>query len=99
MKVEIFVVRLGGKCIAKVNGIEIKHYIKHSPTGMEMGYNGSGPADMAYSILMHLFRRNFSERWYQKFKWDFVSKWHEDEVKVEIDFDKWIKIKDEYIRM
>jgi hypothetical protein len=79
----------GGGCFVTINGEEVKHYIRHSPTGMEMGYAGSGPADMAYSILRHLFSGAFAERWYQKFKWDFVSKWQGDEIRVTIDFDKW----------
>lgn len=33
----------------------LHHYVLHSPTGFEMGYNGSGPADLAYSILVHWF--------------------------------------------
>jgi hypothetical protein len=31
---------------------ELKHYIRHSPTGMSWGYGGSGPADLARSILI-----------------------------------------------
>jgi len=57
---------------------------------MEMGYCGSGPADMAYSILRHLFHKPFAERYYQKFKWDFVSGWKGNTVTVEIDFDAWV---------
>jgi len=29
----------------------VPHLIHHSPTGMEFGYNGSGPADLALSLL------------------------------------------------
>lgn len=30
----------------------LRHYVRHSPTGMEWGYGGSGPADLARSILI-----------------------------------------------
>ena len=29
----------------------LKHIVRHSPTGMEWGYGGSGPSDTALSIL------------------------------------------------
>jgi hypothetical protein len=31
---------------------DLPHVVKHSPTGMEWGYAGSGPADLARSILI-----------------------------------------------
>lgn len=31
---------------------EIAHVVKHSPTGMNWGYGGSGPADCARSLLL-----------------------------------------------
>lgn len=61
----------------------LHHFVKHSPTGFEMGYGGSGPADLAYSILVHWFLSyKFSleeaqeEAWaqHQAFKWAFVAK-------------------------
>lgn len=33
----------------------LKHCALHSPTGMETGYEGSGPADLAASILADYF--------------------------------------------
>lgn len=33
----------------------LPHQIKHSPTGMAWGYTGSGPADLARSLLIHAF--------------------------------------------
>jgi len=59
------------------------HYVRHSPTGMNSGYGGSGPADLAYSILVCHFRFNkgfdidmaqeWATQWYQSFKWQFIS--------------------------
>jgi len=52
----------------------LKHEAKHSPTGYEWGYLGSGPADLALSILMDCTgSRIASERMYHKFKQDFVA--------------------------
>lgn len=33
----------------------LRHVVAHSPTGFEMGYGGSGPADLALSILADYF--------------------------------------------
>lgn len=33
----------------------LQHVAMHSPTGMETGYGGSGPADLAVSILADFF--------------------------------------------
>jgi hypothetical protein len=67
--------------------LPLRHVVVHSPTGFEWGYGGSGPADLALSILADHFgehqkaRRRFSEegverawRLHQHFKWDFVAK-------------------------
>lgn len=39
--------------VAGVNTAPVPHVVYHSPTGLEYGYAGSGPADMALSILAH----------------------------------------------
>lgn len=36
--------------------VPLPHVAVHSPTGLEIGYGGSGPADLALSILADLFR-------------------------------------------
>ena len=47
---------------------------KHSPTGFEWGYGGSGPADFALNILSVFIGQKLAEFYYQDFKWEFVSK-------------------------
>jgi hypothetical protein len=37
---------------------ELPHVVYHSPTGMEWGYAGSGPADLALSILRYVLDEN-----------------------------------------
>ena len=33
----------------------VRHHVRHSPDGFETGYGGSGPADLARSILIDFF--------------------------------------------
>jgi hypothetical protein len=53
----------------------LKHIKRHSPTGMEIGYEGSGPADTALSILTDHMGLPEADRIYQFFKRDHVAKW------------------------
>ncbi|HHY45862.1 MAG TPA: hypothetical protein GX506_01005 [Firmicutes bacterium] len=48
----------------------IKH---HSPTGMEWGYGGSGPADFALNILALFVDEETAFKLHQSFKWHFVA--------------------------
>ncbi len=71
----------------------LRHVIYHSPSGFEWGYGGSGPADLALSILAHYFKERYlttaylkkfhsrpSQAWeyHQRFKWNVVSAWKDD---------------------
>jgi hypothetical protein len=72
----------------------LRHVVLHSLTGLEWGYGGSGPADLALSILARYFKVRYvntayfkkfprrsskAEKYYQSFKWDFVAKWEKKE--------------------
>lgn len=48
--------------------------VKHSPTGMEWGYAGSGPADFALNILLHYTDPAAAIYLYQSFKHSFVAR-------------------------
>lgn len=48
--------------------------VKHSPTGMEWGYAGSGPADFALNILLNYTDVPTAYYLYQSFKHKFVTK-------------------------
>jgi len=52
----------------------LRHLVRHSPTGFEWGYGGSGPADLARSIIADALGTT-DPAIYQEFKWEFVSKW------------------------
>jgi hypothetical protein len=47
--------------------------VLHSPTGMEWGYGGSGPADLALNILAPIVGHERAIRLYGKFKFDIVA--------------------------
>ena len=53
-------------------GLE-QHIVRHSPTGIEWGYGGSGPADLALSILTQYAGQEFADRHYQQFKFDVIA--------------------------
>jgi len=52
----------------------LRHQKLHSPTGIEWGYGGSGPADLALSLLMDALNdRRRAKALHQAFKWDIVA--------------------------
>lgn len=51
----------------------LKHIIRHSPTGMNWGYGGSGAADASLSILTDAVGKRLAEEYYQEFKGDFIA--------------------------
>lgn len=57
-----------------VNGKSLHHSNKHSPSGFNWGYGGSGPADLAYAILRDMYGEDFAQRFYQAFKWDVIAR-------------------------
>lgn len=47
----------------------LTHLVRHSPTGFEWGYGGSGPSDLARSLLADLFGEpDVHQEIYQAFK-------------------------------
>lgn len=45
----------------------------HSPTGLEWGYGGSGPAQLALAILADAIGDREAQRHYQDFKWKLIA--------------------------
>ena len=58
-----------------VNGKPLKHRVRHSPTGFEWGYLGSGPADLSLSILWDFLGKEPKQIEYMRFKEQFVAGW------------------------
>ena len=48
--------------------------MRHSPTGIEWGYRGSGPADLALSVLTALTDRQAAEALYHAFKAEVIAR-------------------------
>jgi hypothetical protein len=68
-----------GRKTVLVNGKPLEHRVKHSPSGMNWGYGGSGAADLALSILWDLYGEEYAQANYQRFKWDIISKLPQDQ--------------------
>lgn len=68
----------------------LKHQVYHSPTGFNWGYGGSGPTDLARSILWDYLGKEPSTPLYQDFKWEFVAAWKEEWQITSAEIKKWI---------
>lgn len=73
-----------------VNKKCLKHHVYHSPTGFNWGYGGSGPADLARSILWDYLGKEPSAPLYQDFKWEFVEAWKDEWQITSARIKKWI---------
>ena len=54
------------------------HVVRHSPSGPEWGYGGSGPADCARSVLRALAGGDVADAHYQAFKAEVVARLPEE---------------------
>ena len=78
-------------------------HVNHSPDGFEWGYGGSGPAQLAFAILLHHSGLEAALSYYQRFKaeviqnitddtWtipkESVTKWLEATIKAEEEKEK-----------
>jgi hypothetical protein len=66
------------KVVAIRNGKQypLRHLVRHSPDGFNWGYGGSGPADLARSIIADaLGIDDPNPTVYQEFKRSFVASW------------------------
>ena len=77
------------------NPYVLSHIERHSPDGFQWGYGGSGPADLARSILYDLLGDfNIVDRLYQTFKFDFVAKANRVLIIFESDIRAWLEEQD-----
>jgi len=88
--------RLGPKeesseVMVTVDGQPLKHRVRHSPTGFEWGYLGSGPSDLALSILWDFLGCEPKRVEYMKFKEQFVSQWGDEWEITEEDLYTWLE--------
>lgn len=52
----------------------VPHVVRHSPTGIEWGYLGSGPSDLALSVLSALADERAARALYRRFKLEVVAR-------------------------
>jgi hypothetical protein len=82
--------------------VQLKPSLKvwnHSPSGFEIGYGGSGPAQLALAILMMFTDRDTASRLHQDFKWEILAdpKYQASnfpgrgEIEIAIDIPAWVK--------
>ena len=77
----------------------LRHKERHSPTGMNWGYGGSGPSDMALSILWDIYLDNncldedLIEKLYGVFVNDYVQYWGDNWQITEEEIKRWVKEK------
>jgi Family of unknown function (DUF6166) len=59
----------------------LRQFVRHSPAGMDWGYVGSGPADLARSLLAHFLGSGIAPhpRIYQRFKFLVIASLPRDE--------------------
>lgn len=67
---KVIVSELGHNSFGQRN---LVHIYRHSPDGFEWGFGGSGPADLALSILVDAVGPVMAEELYQAFKWAFIA--------------------------
>ena len=78
MKNKIVGVRMDGNLYVHVDDHHLdpkpsQKIINHSPDGFEAGYAGSGPAQLALAILLHMVGKERAQRHYQDFKFEFLA--------------------------
>lgn len=71
----------------------LPHICRHSPDGFQWGYGGSGPADLALSILTDAVGKEKAEKLYQAFKWKFLAPICGNLLITEEEIQTWIKDK------
>ena len=57
--------------------LPLVHRVRHSPTGYSWGYAGSGPADLARSLLWDALGAEPHPSLYQRYKREVVAYWDE----------------------
>lgn len=85
----------------QINNVSLspKHSLSirdHSPDGFNWGYGGSGPAQLALAIMLHLLKdlehgERLAQLVYQQFKWDHVAGWPHSDIDIRLDVGAWFK--------
>jgi hypothetical protein len=84
--------------IVTVNNKPLKHRIYHSPSGFNWGYLGSGPGDLARSILWDYLGNEPPRNMYMDFKERFVSGWGNEWEISSQEIQDWMKARNNIFR-
>ena len=60
--------------LGTAEGAPLSHVVRHSPTGIEWGYGGSGPSDLALSVLTAVAGAETAERHYRALVADVITR-------------------------
>lgn len=71
---------------------ESQAVFNHSPDGFSWGYGGSGPAQLALALLLHVgVDDEEAVRMHQAFKRDVVACWPQTDHETDLDIGEWIR--------
>lgn len=68
----------------------LTHRVRHSPDGFQWGYGGSGPADLARSILWDVLGHEPLPSTYQAFKFAHVAGWGDTWEITDVEIRAWL---------
>ena len=85
---ETGVVQIFGKELLPDKSQKVRN---HSPDGFSWGYGGSGPAQLALAILLEYMPVEDAGKYYQEFKWTFVSKLPHSDFSIDLNLQQEIK--------
>ena len=73
-------VRVDDKFLRSISPLNLhRDIVNHSPDGFAWGYEGSGPAQLAFAILMYVLGdKDKVSRLYQAFKRDVIARFTEN---------------------
>ena len=74
----------------KLNPQNSLEYVNHSPDGFNWGYFGSGPAQLAFAILLEVFGKEVAFNNYENFKFKFIGKLPSSNFTTNINIEKWL---------
>lgn len=78
---------LDGREIAPDRSLKVQN---HSPDGFNVGYGGSGPAQLALALLLEVADEETARKYYQKYKWEQVAYWSSNTDYV-TDIEGWLR--------
>lgn len=70
----VFIRREGSAVWKELTPDESLKHVRHSPDGFAWGYDGSGPSQLAFAILLELYNAEIAGRYYMAFRTAVLAK-------------------------